>query len=77
MVVDAVWLVAGSWRRMRTCGSSGGSRRTIDSPRKTKEAMAGKGELVGSAAHEANCEGWVGENRCGLERVQRAFVISC
>ena len=69
MVVDAVWLVAGSWRRMRTCGSSCGSRRTIDSPRKTKEAMAGKGELVVHAFPAANFTVWARENRCGSVRV--------
>lgn len=45
MVVDAVWLVAGSWRRMWTYVSSGGSRRATYSPRKTKEVIAGKREL--------------------------------
>jgi hypothetical protein len=62
MVVDAVWLVEGSWRRMRTYVSSDGSRRAIYSPCKTTEAIAGKREMVGRAPHGANGEVWVGEN---------------
>lgn len=65
MVVDAVWLVAGFWRRMLTYVSSCGSRPTIYSPRKTKEAIADKRELVGRAPHGANSEGWALDNRCG------------
>jgi len=66
MLVGAGWLVAGSWRRMRTDVSSGGSRRAIYSPRKAKGVIAGKRKLVGRAPHGANSEGWAGENRCGL-----------
>ena len=69
MVVGAGWLVAGSWRRMRTDVSSGGSRRAIYSPRKAKGVIAGKRKLVGRAPHGANSEGWASENRCGLVRV--------
>jgi hypothetical protein len=82
MVVGAGWLVAGSWRRMRTDVSSGGSRRAIYSPRKAKGVIAGKRELVGRAPHGANVEGWVGENGCGRyptiieKRLQKAFACA-
>lgn len=69
MVVGAGWLVAGSWRRMRTDVSSGGSRRAIYSPRRAKGVIAGKGELVGRAAHCLNSEGWAGGDGCGLVRI--------
>lgn len=65
MLVGAGWLVAGSWRRMRTDVSSGGSRRAIYSPRKAKGVIAGKRKLVGRAPHGANGEGWVAEDGCG------------
>lgn len=79
MVVDAVWLVAGSRPRMRTCGSSGGSRRAIYSPRKTKEVIAGKREMVVRASHGVNVEVWARENGCGLVRVweRQPGSVSC